>query len=102
VTPRIAIIWFEHASHEADLVIAALPAGALLVNIGRGSTVDECAVVEALQSGQLGGYAADVFAMEDWALPDRPRAIPSALLEHQHSLFTPHLGSATLIKTSRR
>ena len=112
--PGVERLPLDHALHGAELVIAALPlnaqtrhlldaaalarlpAGALLVNIGRGSTVDECAVVEALQSGQLGGYAADVFAMEDWARPDRPRAIPSALLDHPHSLFTPHLGSATL------
>ena len=52
-------------------------------------------MAEALQDGQLGGYAADVFGMEDWALPDRPRVIPQALLDHPRSLFTPHLGSAT-------
>lgn len=76
--------------------IACLPTGALLVNIGRGSTVDEIAVAEALEEGQLGGYAADVFGMEDWALRDRPRVIPQALLDHPRTLFTPHLGSATL------
>ena len=42
--------------------------GALLVNIGRGSVVDEEAVADALETGALGGYAADVFEMEDWAL----------------------------------
>lgn len=76
--------------------LALLPPGALLVNIGRGSTVDEAAVAEALGCGRLGGYAADVFAMEDWALPDRPRAIAQALLDDPRTLFTPHLGSATV------
>jgi phosphonate dehydrogenase len=76
--------------------LSCLPPGALMVNIGRGSTVDEEAVVEALKAGQLGGYAADVFAMEDWALPDRPAAIPRALLDDPRTLFTPHLGSATV------
>jgi phosphonate dehydrogenase len=76
--------------------VACLPAGALVVNIGRGSTVDEAAIAEALQAGRLGGYAADVFAMEDWALPDRPRAIPRLLLHDPRTLFTPHLGSATV------
>lgn len=76
--------------------LALLPGHALLVNVGRGSTVEEEAVLAALRAGRLGGYAADVFAMEDWALPDRPRAIPPGLLAHPETLFTPHLGSATV------
>jgi phosphonate dehydrogenase len=68
--------------------------GAFLVNVGRGSVVDEEAVAEALEGGGLGGYAADVFAMEDWALPGRPASIPARLLAHPRTLFTPHLGSA--------
>jgi phosphonate dehydrogenase len=43
---------------------------------------------------RLGGYAADVFSMDDWALPDRPRTIPRRLLNNPRRLFTPHLGSA--------
>ncbi len=74
--------------------LASLPAHALVVNVARGSLVDEAAVATALEAGRLGGYAADVFAMEDWALPDRPREIPPALLAHPRTLFTPHLGSA--------
>ena len=68
--------------------------GAFLVNVGRGSVIDEEAVAEALDSGRLGGYAADVFAMEDWALPGHPASIPARLLAHPRTLFTPHLGSA--------
>jgi phosphonate dehydrogenase len=68
--------------------------GALLVNIGRGSVVEEEAVAEALEVGQLGGYAADVFCMEDLSLPDCPRSIPAGLLASERTLFTPHLGSA--------
>jgi phosphonate dehydrogenase len=56
--------------------------------------VDEQAVLAALQAGRLGGYAADVFAMEDWALPGHPVQIPPGLLSHPRTLFTPHLGSA--------
>jgi len=44
--------------------------------------------------GHLGGYAADVFAFEDWLLDDRPSAIPSSLLSAPRTLFTPHIGSA--------
>lgn len=69
-------------------------AGAYLVNIGRGSVVDETAVLAALDDGRLSGYAADVFELEDWALPDRPRNIPDRLRTHPRTLFTPHLGSA--------
>jgi phosphonate dehydrogenase len=70
--------------------------GCRLINPARGSLVDEAAVLAALQTGRLGGYAADVFEMEDWALPDRPRAIDPALLAHPATLFTPHLGSAVV------
>lgn len=69
-------------------------AGAFLVNIGRGSVVDELAVAASLATGRLGGYAADVFAMEDWALPGHPRAVPPVLREHPATLFTGHMGSA--------
>jgi phosphonate dehydrogenase len=70
-------------------------AGATIVNLARGSLVDEDAVAAALAEGRLGGYAADVFAFEDWARADRPRAIPPALLaQRDRTLFTPHLGSA--------
>jgi phosphonate dehydrogenase len=68
--------------------------GSLLINPSRGSLVDEAAVLAALRDGHLGGYAADVFEMEDWARPERPRTIASALRRHPATLFTPHLGSA--------
>jgi phosphonate dehydrogenase len=74
--------------------LALMRPGAFLVNVGRGSVVDEDAVAEALDGGRLGGYAADVFAMEDWALPGRPASIPARLLAHPRTLLTPHLGSA--------
>jgi phosphonate dehydrogenase len=75
-------------------VLARLPVGACLVNMGRGSVVDEEAVADALEAGSLAGYAADVFSMEDWALPGRPAQIPERLLKQPRTLFTPHLGSA--------
>ncbi len=76
-------------------LLARMKAGAVLVNIGRGSVVDENAVAGALRSGALAGYAADVFELEDLSRPERPAAIPPALLqEHSRTLFTPHLGSA--------
>ena len=74
--------------------ITRMRPGALLINVGRGSVVDELAVAAALESGALGGYAADVFEMEDWALPDRPSSLDPGLRAHPRTVFTPHLGSA--------
>jgi phosphonate dehydrogenase len=74
--------------------LAAMRPGAVVVNAGRGSLVDEEAVTVALEEGRLGGYAADVFAFEDRRCPSRPRQISPRLLAHPATLFTPHLGSA--------
>jgi len=75
--------------------LAMMKPGACLVNVCRGSVVDEEAVADAIDSGHLGGYAADVFEMEDWALEDRPRSVSPRLLENrERTFFTPHLGSA--------
>lgn len=68
---------------------------AMLINPSRGSVVDEVAVANTLEMGQLGGYAADVFEMEDWAREDRPQHIETMLLQAQdRTVLTPHLGSA--------
>jgi len=75
--------------------LGRIKAGAYLINVSRGSVVDEEAVAEALETGRLKGYAADTFEMEDWARRDRPREVNSRLLQMaDRTLFTPHLGSA--------
>ncbi|MFB3918256.1 MAG: phosphonate dehydrogenase [Terriglobales bacterium] len=74
--------------------LAQMKCGAYLINPARGSLVDEVAVARALRTGRLGGYAADVFEFEDWARKDRPRTIPRELLEAEHTVLTPHIGSA--------
>jgi phosphonate dehydrogenase len=76
-------------------ILARMEPGSFLINVGRGSVVDENAIASALASGHLAGYAADVFEMEDWARADRPVSIHPALIEQTaKTLFTPHLGSA--------
>ena len=75
-------------------VLAAARPGVILVNVGRGSVVDEAAVAQALAAGQLRAYAADVYEMEDWLLPDRPAQVHPDLLNSPHTVLTPHLGSA--------
>ncbi|MCB9946616.1 MAG: 2-hydroxyacid dehydrogenase [Rhodospirillaceae bacterium] len=75
--------------HMVDrAVIDALgPAGAL-INIGRGSLVDEAALVDALVAGRLGGAGLDVFE-------DEPR-VPQALFALDNVVLQPHVGSATV------
>ncbi|WP_428194557.1 2-hydroxyacid dehydrogenase [Deinococcus saxicola] len=73
-------------------VLSALGAGGILINISRGSIVDEDALVSALQGGQLGGAGLDVFAHE-------PK-VPSALLEMDNVVLAPHAASGT--RESRR
>lgn len=102
----------DDALTQANIVIMALPLnsqtrhlineqrlqqmqpGAYLVNPCRGSVVDEAAILRMLKSGDLGGYASDVFEMEDWALDDRPTEIDQNLLVQPNTLFTAHIGSA--------
>jgi lactate dehydrogenase-like 2-hydroxyacid dehydrogenase len=68
-------------------VLAALGAKGTLINISRGSVVDEPAMVRMLQAGTLGGAGLDVFA-------DEPR-VPEALFALDSVVLQPHVGSAT-------
>jgi phosphoglycerate dehydrogenase-like enzyme len=63
--------------------LAALPAHAYLVNVGRGSTVDERALVSALAEGHLAGAALDVTATE-------PLPTGSPLWDAPNLVLTPH------------
>lgn len=57
--------------------------GALLVNTARGALIDERALADALESGQIGGAALDVFETE-------PLPAGSPLRRHDHVHFSPH------------
>lgn len=69
-------------------VIEALGPKGILINVARGSVVDEPALVRALQSGKLGGAGLDVFA-------DEPK-VPTELLTMEQVVLAPHVGSATV------
>jgi len=68
-------------------VLAALGKKGTLVNIARGSIVDESALVAALENGTIKGAGLDVFA-------DEPR-IPAPMLAMDNVVLLPHVGSAT-------
>lgn len=70
--------------------LAKMKNGAMLVNTARGSLVDEQAVVDALRSGKLGGFAADVVSVE----PMRPDN-PLLQAKGENIVVTPHIAWAT-------
>jgi lactate dehydrogenase-like 2-hydroxyacid dehydrogenase len=69
-------------------ILAALGAQGTLINIARGTVVDEPALVDALQWGVIKAAGLDVFA-------DEPR-IPAPLLTMENVVLLPHVGSATV------
>lgn len=61
--------------------------GAHLINTARASLIDEKAVLEALESGRIGGYGTDVF-------PEEPPK-DYTLIRHESVIATPHVGGYT-------
>jgi len=68
-------------------VLKALGPKGIVINMARGSVVDEPALIEALKSRTIYSAGLDVFAKE----PD----VPKALMEMDHVVLFPHVGSAT-------
>jgi lactate dehydrogenase-like 2-hydroxyacid dehydrogenase len=109
-TPK-DVAWTYHASPAelaaaSDVLVVLTPGGAgtdglvdaavldalgpegHLVNVSRGSVVDEDALVAALEESRIAGAGLDVFA-------DEPH-VPAALLERDDVVLLPHVGSATV------
>jgi D-3-phosphoglycerate dehydrogenase / 2-oxoglutarate reductase len=70
-----------------DTTITLCKRGVRLINCARGGIIDEQALLRALESGQVGGAALDVFEIEP------PAGNP--LLKHERVIATPHLGAST-------
>ncbi|WP_011583062.1 MULTISPECIES: 2-hydroxyacid dehydrogenase [Chelativorans] len=68
-------------------ILEALGPEGWLVNVARGSVVDEAALVKAVVSGRIAGAALDVFAKEPH--------VPAELRDKENVIVLPHIGSAT-------
>ena len=109
-TPKADVPYAHHAdllslARDSDFLVLITPGGAgtrhlvnaqvlqalgpkgILVNVARGSVVDEAALIEALEGGVIGGAALDVFE-------DEPR-VPQRLMDLPQVVLVPHIGSAT-------
>ena len=86
------VICVPHTPSTAGLIgareLALLPEGALFINIGRGTVVDEPALIESLRSQHLRGAALDVFA-------DEPLPPGSPLWDMPNVLVSPHSASTS-------
>jgi lactate dehydrogenase-like 2-hydroxyacid dehydrogenase len=90
-----AVDWLVVIAPASPETIGIIDAGVLdalgpdghLVNVARGSLVDEPALIAALAEGRIAGAALDVFA-------DEPQ-VPQALRDAPNTVLAPHVGSAT-------
>ncbi|MEM8748741.1 MAG: glyoxylate/hydroxypyruvate reductase A [Pseudomonadota bacterium] len=77
---------------DADLISHLRSEGALggpvIINAGRGGSLDECAVIEALENGTLAGVSLDVFQTE-------PLSADSPLWGFDNAIVTPHVAAIT-------
>ncbi|MEI2301382.1 2-hydroxyacid dehydrogenase [Ensifer sp. MJa1] len=71
-----------------DEVLSALGSNGVLINVGRGSTVDEPALIKALRTGVIAGAGLDVFENEP--------QVPEALMALPNVSLLPHVASASV------
>jgi D-3-phosphoglycerate dehydrogenase len=93
--PKLDIVSFHVPLNDATRGMlgakqfATAKAGLMVVNAARGGVVDESAIIEALDAGQCGAVALDVYTEE-------PPPEDSPLRTHPKVLCTPHLGASTV------
>jgi D-3-phosphoglycerate dehydrogenase len=92
VLQRSDFITFHVPGTDKPLIgraeMAGMKRGVFLINTARGGSIDEEALLEALESGQVGGAGLDVFEGEPTPRPE--------LLNHPRISVTPHIGASTL------
>jgi D-3-phosphoglycerate dehydrogenase len=71
-------------------IFAKCKKGVKIINVARGGIIDEAALYEALESGQCGGAALDVFVDEP-PITD----VTKKLIKHPKVIATPHIGATT-------
>ncbi|MFT8639986.1 D-2-hydroxyacid dehydrogenase [Bifidobacterium sp.] len=71
-------------------VLAALRPGTILASIGRGTVIDEPALIDALHSGQIGFAALDVFAVEPLAQSSPLWDMPNVIVSPHTAANSPH------------
>lgn len=109
-SPKPGLAWTSYADAEslardADFLVLTLPGGpqtlrvvndrlldalgpsGFLINIARGSVVDQAALVQALRTGRIAGAGLDVF--------DGEPQVPAELMTLDNVVLTPHIASAT-------
>jgi formate dehydrogenase len=77
-----------------DALLATMKRGTYLINTARARICDEAAIVRALESGQLAGYAGDVWAPQPAPVDHPWRTMP-------HHGMTPHISGTTLSAQAR-
>ncbi len=95
----ILVLLLPDTPDTTDLVnadrLAQMPEGSVLINPGRGTLIDDTALIEALDSGRLGHATLDVFRTEP-LLPVHP------FWAHPKVTVTPHIASATRADSASR
>lgn len=76
----------------SETELAQMKPGARILNVARGGTIDEGALLAALESGHLAGAAVDVFTSE----PPAADSTAAKLIAHPRAVATPHLGASTV------
>jgi lactate dehydrogenase-like 2-hydroxyacid dehydrogenase len=75
-----------HTKHTISAPeLKAMKKSAILINTARGAVVDEPALIEALESGEIAGAGLDVYENEP--------TIPARLLQHPNAVCLPHIGT---------
>jgi phosphoglycerate dehydrogenase-like enzyme len=93
----------EHTKGIVDArAFAAMRPSAVIINVGRGPTIDEKALFDALQSNQVAGAIIDTWY--SYPSPGRPTLLPSSLPFHELSnlVMTPHMSGWTNGTIQRR